>query len=70
MTTVGWFRAMACDLSDQVPVVVRDRHEDMMTLGQFRAVIAGLPDEVPLAVAIRDRWHFNTLLGDLPVTGV
>lgn len=41
-----------------------------MTLGQLRAMIDGLSDEVPLAVAIRDRWHFNTLLGDLSVTGV
>lgn len=61
---------MARDLPDQVPVVVRDHHQEMITLGQFRAVIDGLPDEVPLEVAIRDRWHFNTLLGDLAVTGV
>lgn len=70
MATLGRFRAVARDLPDQVPVVVRDHHQDMITLGQFRAVIDGLPDEVPLEVVIRDRWHFNQLLGDLPVTGV
>lgn len=70
MATLGKFRAVARDLPDQVPVVVRDHHQEMITLGQFRAVIDGLSDEVPLEVAIRDRWHFNALLGDLPVTGV
>lgn len=28
-----------------------------------------LPPETPLLVGIRDRHHFNTLLGDLAVTG-
>ena len=63
-------REIVGDLPDEVPVVVRDRHQDMITLGQFRTVIGGLPDEVPVEVAIRDHWHFNQLLGDLPVTGV
>ncbi len=57
-------------LLDEAPVVVRDHHQDMITLGQFRKVIDELPDEVPVEVAIRDHWHFNALLGDLPVTGV
>lgn len=61
---------MAHDFPDQMPVVVRDHYQEMITLGQFRAVIDGLPDEVPLEIAIRDRWHFNQLLGDLPVTGI
>lgn len=67
---VGVLREIIGELPDNVPVVVRDRHEDMITLGQFRTVIDGLPDEVPVEVAIRDHWHFNQLLGDLPVTGV
>src|SRR5512144_1267645 len=63
-------REIVRGLPDEVPVVVRDHHQNMITLGQFRKVINGLPDEVPVEVAIRDHWHFNQLLGDLPVTGV
>ncbi|HEY6745732.1 MAG TPA: hypothetical protein VI357_08425 [Mycobacteriales bacterium] len=40
-----------------------------ITVGQLRALLETLPRETPLLVGIRDRHHFNTLLGDLAVTG-
>lgn len=41
-----------------------------ITVGQLRSLLETLPPETPLLVGIRDRHHFNTLLGDLAVTGV
>lgn len=40
-----------------------------ITVGQLLALLETLPAETPLLVGIRDRHHFNTLLGDLAVTG-
>ncbi len=40
-----------------------------ITVGQLLALLEALPPETPLLVGIRDRHRFNTLLGDLAVTG-
>jgi hypothetical protein len=41
-----------------------------VTVGEVRSLLEMVPDEAPLLVGIRDRHHFATLLGELPVTGV
>jgi hypothetical protein len=48
----------------------RGDDREVVTLGELRAVTAELPDDIPVEVAIRDRLHFNRLLGDLPITRV
>jgi hypothetical protein len=40
-----------------------------ITAGQLLALLETLPSDTPLLVGIRDRYHFNALLGDLAVTG-
>jgi hypothetical protein len=40
-----------------------------ITVGQLRALLETLPADTPLLVGIRDRHRFNSLLGDLAVTG-
>jgi hypothetical protein len=42
-------------------------YHDAMTVGEFRELIADVPDTAPLVVGIRDRRHFGSILGDLPV---
>lgn len=41
-----------------------------VTVGEVRSLLEMVPDEAPLLVGIRDRHHFATLLGELPVVGV
>jgi hypothetical protein len=40
-----------------------------ITVGQLLALLEVLPPETPLLVGIRDRCSFNSLIGDLAVTG-
>jgi hypothetical protein len=39
-------------------------------LGELRNATRALPDDTPLLVGIRDRHHFDHLLGDLVVSAV
>ena len=41
-----------------------------VTVGELRSLLEMVPDEAPLLVGIRDRHHFASLLGELPVIGV
>jgi hypothetical protein len=40
-----------------------------ITAGQLLALLETLPPDTPLLVGIKDRYHFNALLGDLAVIG-
>jgi hypothetical protein len=41
-----------------------------VTVGELRSLLDRLPAQAPVLVGIRDRHHFNALLGDLPVVRV
>ena len=55
------------------PTVGRQDTEDdspqLLTIGTLRDIIQRLDDQVAVSIAVRDRHHFNVLLGGLPVVG-
>jgi hypothetical protein len=52
------------------PMPEKLRRGRPITVGELRSMLGAVPADAPLLVGIRDRHHFNTLLGDLAVVGV
>ena len=48
----------------------KDTYRHAMTVSQFLQAVSGVTVDAPLIVAVRDKQHFNRLLGDYAVRHV